>query len=71
MPYPRWPTGQKWVECNICGFDFPLSQLKKDSFGSRRCYRCWDADSHQEHMRNVLLRFEDPQPTTEDEDMVL
>jgi hypothetical protein len=59
MPYPRWPTGQRWEECHICGFDWPLVQLRKDSFGSKRCPKCWDKDGFEEFRRQTALAYED------------
>ena len=69
MPYPRFPTGQKWVECNICGFDYPLNRLKKDSFGSRRCPKCWDHDGHEENLQYSNLSFEESDVIDREEDI--
>lgn len=59
MPYPRWPTGQKWLPCYICGFDYPKSQLRKDSYGPQRCPKCYDSDGFEEVKKNILLQHED------------
>jgi hypothetical protein len=29
-------------ECDICGFEYPLKNLKKNSYGLRVCPRDWD-----------------------------
>lgn len=50
---------RRWAECHICGFDWPLQELKRDSFGTRRCPRCWDQDGYEEYRRNIIIRLEE------------
>jgi hypothetical protein len=59
MPYPRQHSGRRWAECYVCGIDWPLRELRRDSFGTRRCPRCWDQDGFEENFRYVTLRLEE------------
>jgi hypothetical protein len=45
-------TGQSWLECDVCGFDFPKPMLIKhpkiggENDGYRVCPRCLDKPGH-------------------------
>jgi hypothetical protein len=71
MPYPRKPTGQKWLTCYICGFHWPKSQLRRDSYGPQRCPKCWDADGFSELKRDTLLHHEDMEENATIEEMII
>lgn len=54
--FPR--VGEPWVECTICGFDFPKSQVHRDRFGRLVCGPDTDELSHQDHMEDLHIREE-------------
>jgi len=43
MPRSSYPTGEKWAECDRCGFDWPESELQEQR-GLWLCHRCFDKD---------------------------
>ncbi len=47
-------------ECDMCGFQYPLHQLKKNSMGFRVCPSDWEgAYNLQNHPQNKIPRVHD------------
>jgi hypothetical protein len=51
--FPR--VGEPWVECDICGFDFPKSQVRRDRRGRIVDAKCMDEKDHGEHMEDIQI----------------
>ena len=42
-------TGKgKWDTCDICAFEYPVKELKKDNKGRTVCKYCYDDKSYRE-----------------------
>ena len=54
-------TGEQWQECDVCGFDYPKSQLKKEpSYGGTTdgfsvCSKCMDEPGHAYNLQQLTL----------------
>ena len=47
-------------ECDVCGFEYPLRELKKNSMGFRVCPMDWDGKFNLEnHPQNKNARVQD------------
>ena len=44
MPQNNRITGQKWKECDRCGFDWPVNKLYYQN-GAWVCPKCWLKDN--------------------------
>ena len=64
MPYPRSFSFRRWKECSRCGLDYPLNELRRDSYGSNICPECVDVDGYDEERRKVTMRMEELEPET-------
>lgn len=53
-------------ECDICGFEYPLRELKKNSYGMRVCPSDWEgAYDLKNHPQNKIADVKDD-PTIRD-----
>ena len=59
MPYPHFKTFQRWKECPRCGFDFPVSQLSRDSTGAKVCPECYDPPGRDAEIAKITLSIEE------------
>lgn len=58
MSIPTFPRrGEPWVECDICGFDIPKSQARRDRYGRLVCARDVDEPSTED----LRMEFEVPE----------
>jgi len=65
MPRNDRVTGEEWQECDVCGFEYPKSQLMRQRpYGGRTdgfvvCARCYDEPGHAYFKRFLRLPDED------------
>jgi len=59
MPYPRSKTFQRWKECDRCGLDYPINELRRDYSGAKVCPDCFDPKGFKENLANVSLTTEE------------
>lgn len=52
-------TGEKWAECAVCGFDYPLSQLWK----RRGRLVCFEVDRDEDLLSEAESKDEDIKDT--------
>ena len=54
MPRNNAITGEKWVRCDLCDFDYPLSQTGVNTAGLRVCFeKDWDASRYVKFFTSV------------------
>jgi len=51
--FPRW--GEPHVECDICGFEFPKSKIRRDHLGRLACPEDVDARDRDSYRRDHEL----------------
>jgi formylmethanofuran dehydrogenase subunit E len=39
--------GEIWKLCDRCGFQYPMSMLRRSSKGRLLCDKCWDANENE------------------------
>jgi len=56
-PGPVFPrVGERWFECYICGFDFPLSQARRHYKSDRLVdAACDDQKTHRDYMNELVI----------------
>lgn len=58
-------TGEQWQECDVCGFDYPKSLLRKQpafqgpTDGFVVCPKCFDAPGHAYNLSRMDLPVEE------------
>lgn len=61
MPnFPTFPrVGEPWDECDICGFDFPKSKVRRDRYGRLVCAKCLDDPGRDDYLENFEVPSEE------------
>lgn len=55
-------VGEQWDNCDRCGIETPMSQLRVDEDGFKICHRagCWDPLPNEHHMKAVARALAAP-----------
>lgn len=51
---PGFKPGDYWAECELCGFEYRQSRLKKQWDGLKVCERCWSPRHPQDFARSAI-----------------
>lgn len=50
---PGWKSGDYWMECDICGFDYRRSQMRERWDGLWTCKKDWEPRHELDFLRSI------------------